>query len=115
MFAAQHKLANLTAIVDVNGQQALGYTREVLDLEPLGARWQSFGWEVREVDGHNHQAIDDALGGFTEVVDRPHVLLARTTFGKGVSFMEGRIEWHYLPMSDDEYQTAQAELTRSAA
>ena len=112
MFAAHHQLSNLVAVVDVNGQQALGYTHEVLDLEPLGERWRAFGWDVHEVDGHDHTAMADALDRFADA-DRPHMLLASTTFGNGVSFMEERIEWHYLPMSDDEFARARAEVSQS--
>jgi transketolase len=115
MFAAHHRLANLTAIIDVNGQQALGYTKDVLDLEPLGARWSSFGWDVRELDGHDLEALTEALASPPmQENPAPHVILARTTFAKGVSFMESRIEWHYLPMSDDEYGLARSELQASA-
>ncbi|MHB8689901.1 MAG: transketolase [Solirubrobacteraceae bacterium] len=112
MFASHHRLGNLTALIDVNGQQALGYTKDVIDLEPLAERWRSFGWNVHDVDGHDLQALTAALDECTttEAVDAPHVILARTTFGKGVSFMERRIEWHYLPMSDNEYELAVAEL-----
>lgn len=114
MFAAHHCLGNLTAMVDVNGQQALGYTRDVIDLEPLNDRWESFGWEVREVDGHDLGALLETLrpSRREDAPDAaaPRVILARTTFGKGVSFMEGRIEWHYLPMSDAEYGIAAGEV-----
>jgi len=111
MFAAQQRLARLTILIDVNGQQALGYTKDVLDLEPLADRWESFGWSVQEVDGHDVGAIMSALAaGDTDGDPRPHVILCRTTFGKGVSFMESKIEWHYLPMSDQEYGLAVGEL-----
>jgi transketolase len=113
MFAAHHRLANLVAVIDVNGQQALGYTREVLDLEPLSERWRSFGWDVQEVGGHDLDALTAAIEAARTArgeADSPHVILARTTFGKGVSFMESRIEWHYLPMSDNEYAVALGEL-----
>ncbi|MDQ6775776.1 MAG: transketolase [Actinomycetota bacterium] len=116
MFAAHHRLANLTAVIDVNGQQALGYTEDVLDLEPLGERWRSFGWDVHELDGHDLQALTRTLASRqADEARAPHVILARTTFGKGVSFMESRIEWHYLPMSDDEYRLARSELQGTAA
>jgi transketolase len=115
MFAAHHRLANLTAVIDVNGQQALGYTKDVLDLEPLGERWRSFGWDVHDLDGHDLDALTQTLASLEADEGRtPHVILARTTFGKGVSFMESRIEWHYLPMSDDEYGIARGELQGSA-
>lgn len=109
MFAAHHKLANLDAIVDVNGQQALGPTREVLDLSPLAPRWRSFGWDVREADGHDPEALRSALGQ-REGDERPRIVLARTVSGKGVGFMEGRVDWHYRPMSDAEFALATAEV-----
>ncbi|MBV8079610.1 MAG: transketolase [Actinobacteria bacterium] len=110
MFAAHHKLANLVAIVDANGQQALGKTRDVIDLEPLGRRFEAFGWDVHDVDGHDAAALVGTLNGFDTANGAPHVVVARTTFGKGVSYMEGELAWHYLPLSDAEYQRAVAEL-----
>jgi len=107
MFAAHHRLGNLTAIVDANAQQALGYTREVLDLEPLAERFAAFGWEVVEVDGHDVDALAIEL---ERTSDRPRVVVARTTFGKGVSYMEGLVKWHYWPMSDADYERALAEV-----
>jgi transketolase len=112
MFAAHHGLANLIAIVDVNGQQALGYTREVLDLSPLGERFRAFGWDVHEVDGHDVDGLADTINGLDTSQGPPHVLLAETTFGRGVSYMEGRIKWHYWPMSDDQYAEALEEVER---
>jgi transketolase len=113
MFAAHQELSNLVAIIDMNGQQALGYTRHVLDLEPMDERWQAFGWDVRMVDGHDPGAMIEALDSLDPVSGPPHVLVARTTFGRGVSFMESQIRWHYLPMSDEEYERAVDEV-RSA-
>lgn len=110
MYAAHHRLGRLTAIVDLNGQQALGKTAEVLSLAPMVARWQSFGWEAAEVDGHDVAALARALDAPTPAEGPPRVLVARTTFGKGVSYMEGQLKWHYWPMSDDEYRQALAEL-----
>lgn len=108
MFAAHHTLANLIAIVDLNGQQALGYTADVIDLRPVADRWRAFGWDVHEVDGHDVDVLAAVIDGLS--ADRPHVLLAETTFGKGVSYMEKKIAWHYLPMSDEQYEQALAEL-----
>lgn len=121
MFAAQHRLSNLHVIVDVNGQQALGRTRDVIDTSNLAERFRAFGWRVDEVDGHSVRDLTDALlAPSTE--DAPHVVLARTTFGKGVSYMEKGIavtqkhlpvqpfNWHYLPMSDEEYRIAMDEV-----
>lgn len=110
MFAAHHRLANLIAIVDLNGQQALGYTRDVLGLSPMAERWRSFGWDVHEVDGHDMPAMTRTVAHFDTAVGLPHVLIAQTVFGKGVSFMERQIKWHYLPMSDVEYQQAMTDI-----
>ncbi|MGB2710922.1 MAG: 1-deoxy-D-xylulose-5-phosphate synthase N-terminal domain-containing protein [Conexibacter sp.] len=116
MFAAHHRLANLIAIVDMNGQQALGYTRDVLDPGPPSrARWEAFGWDVHEPDGHDPEGLATLLRGLDGEDERPHVLLARTTFGKGVSFMESRIEWHYLPLTEELHRQAVAELEAAAA
>jgi len=112
MFASHHKLANLIGIVDLNGQQALGYTEQVLSLSPAAARWRAFGWDVHEVDGHNAAALKETIAGLDTEAGPPHVLIARTTFGKGVSYMESQIKWHYWPMSDAEYQQALAEIQR---
>jgi transketolase len=109
MFAAHHGLGNLVAIVDVNGQQALGYTHEVLDLAPLDERWRAFGWDAHVVDGHDHDALRATIDGLARE-GGPHVLLAQTVFGHGVSYMEREIRWHYLPMDDVQYATALAEL-----
>lgn len=114
MFAAHHKLSNLTAIVDLNGQQAFGYTEEVLSLSPMAERWSAFGWEVREVDGHDVEALTQAMNEPREVEGKPRVIIAKTTFGKGVSYMEGQIKWHYYPMSDEEYRAALEEIGQSA-
>jgi transketolase len=110
MFAAHHRLANLVAIVDLNGQQALGYTRDVLDLTPMAERWRTFGWDVREIDGHDEQLLATAVSDLDTASGRPHVLVAHTVFGRGVSFMTGQIRWHYLPMSDDQYVHALQEV-----
>jgi transketolase len=110
MFAAHHRLAGLVLIVDVNGQQALGRTCDVIDLSPLDERWRAFGWDVHTVDGHDHDAIRAVLEGLAYDEGRPHVLLAQTVFGRGVSYMEREIAWHYLPMNDEQYATALGEL-----
>ncbi len=110
MFAAHHKLSNLIAIVDLNGQQAMGYTEQVLSLSPMAARWRAFGWDVHEADGHDIPGLKSALTSFGTASGPPHVLIAHTVFGKGVSFMERQIKWHYWPMSDGEYGQAAAEI-----
>ncbi len=110
MFAAHHQLANLVAIVDLNGQQALGYTDQVLSLRPMADRWRAFGWDVHEVDGHDVASLQQTLAALDTAAGPPHVLIARTTFGKGVSYMEGQIKWHYWPMSDAECRQALQEV-----
>lgn len=112
MFAAHHQLSNLTAIIDFNGQQAFGHTRDVLNQSNMAERWRAFGWGVEEVDGHD-------IGAMTEIWNRPRngpplVMLAHTTFGKGVSFMERQIHWHYWPMSGEQYATALEEVGAAA-
>jgi transketolase len=112
MFAAHHKLSNLIAIVDLNGQQALGYTRDVLDLSPLVDRFRAFGWNAIEIDGHDPEGIARTIEGLARQPGPPHVLIARTVFGRGVSFMENKIEWHYWPL--DDAREAQALLDLAA-
>jgi transketolase len=111
MFAAQHRLSNLIAIIDANGQQALDHTHRVLDLSPLEARWTAFGWYAQGVDGHDLSQLTQALAGDVSS-NAPRVVVARTVFGKGVSFMEGQIKWHYMPMNDEEYRRAVEEVDR---
>lgn len=108
MFAAHHRLDNLVAIVDRNGQQALGYTKDVVSLEPLEERWRAFGWDVQSVEGNDQEAVAASIAGLHAPL--PHVLIAHTTFGKGVSFMESQIRWHYMPMSDEQYAQALGEI-----
>jgi transketolase len=115
MFAAHQRLSNLVAIVDLNGQQALGRTRDIVDLSPLGDRFRAFGWRVYEVDGHDINALRRTLLSLDTDDGAPHVVIARTVSGKGVGFMERRIEWHYFPMSDSEYQMALRELNEPAS
>lgn len=108
-FAAHHKLNNLVAIVDVNGLQSLGYTKDVLDIMPLLDKFLSFGWHCCEVDGHN---VDDLHKAMNQDTGKPLCILAKTVKGKGVSFMEDKLEWHYK--SPDEVETIRAleELTK---
>lgn len=110
MFSAHRQLSNLIVLVDLNGQQALGYTREVLNLAPMGERWRAFGWDVHDVNGHDVADITETIARLDSRSGPPHVLIAHTVFGKGVSFMENKIKWHYMPMSDQEYCRARAEI-----
>ena len=123
MFAAHHRLGNLTVILDCNGQQAFGRTRDVMNCSNLPERWRAFGWRCEEVDGHSIPDLIRALS--VRQPESPSIVVARTTFGKGVSFMERGIPlsqthlrpepitWHYLPMSDDEYRLALDELEQT--
>lgn len=113
LFAAQHGLDNLTLLVDLNGQQALGYTPEVLDLSDVVAKLAAFGWSAEAVPGHDQEALGAALEHPAD--GRPRAIVAETTFGYGVSFMESKIEWHYLPLNDETYAEALAELDRREA
>jgi len=110
MFAAHRKLGNLIAIIDQNAQQAFGYTRDVCAIPNMAERWRAFGWRVHEVDGHDVAVLIAALELCTANTEFPHVIVAQTTFGKGVSFMESQIKWHYLPMTDDEFSQATREV-----
>jgi transketolase len=110
MFAGHHKLQNLTAIVDLNGQQALDYTDQVIDINPVEEKWRMFGWDATTVDGHDVAELRTSLLSSGENSVQPRAVIARTTFGKGVSYMENKIKWHYWPMSDEEYAQALVEL-----
>ena len=106
MFAAHHQLSNLIVIIDLNGQQAFGYTEEVLNMSPMSARWAAFGWRVHEVDGNDVDELAETMNELDTRTGPPHVVIAHTIFGKGVAFMEKQIKWHYLPLSLDEYEVA---------
>lgn len=110
MFAAHHQLDNLVGIVDYNKLQSLTTVDATLRLEPLAAKFEAFGWEVREVDGHDHATLATALNGVPWSKGRPSMLIAHTVKGKGVSFMENKVEWHYRSPSADQLGLALSEL-----
>jgi transketolase len=110
LFAAHHGLVNLVAIIDYNKIQGIGRVAEVIGLEPLAAKWTSFGWAVREIDGHDHTAIESALSATPLLAGKPSCLIAHTLKGKGVSFMEDTVLWHYRIPRGSEFQAALAEL-----
>jgi transketolase len=109
MFAAHHQLGNVTAIVDLNGLQAMGHTADVLSMSNMAGRWESFGWRAEDIDGHDiaalRRALDPALA-----TDRPRMIVAHTLLGKGVTFMENRLEWHYRNLTPDLAAQALTEL-----
>ena len=107
-FAAHHRLSNLLVIIDANGLQGFGSTRDVLDMEPFADKWRSFGFDTREIDGHDFEQLRDACAEADAM--RPRCVIARTEKGKGVSFMAGKMEWHYLPMSEAQYTEALSDL-----
>jgi transketolase len=113
MFAGHHKLANLCVIVDMNKQQAFGYTKDVIDIPRIKDVWNGFNWDVHEVDGHNVEQLVKTMSGLNFSEGRPHVLLANTVFGKGVSFMEGQIKWHYSPLSEQDLSQALMDVSKS--
>jgi transketolase len=110
MTAAKYRLGNLTAIVDCNGIQQTGATADVMPTEPITDKWRAFGWHTQEVHGHNVREIFDALDRADEVHARPSVIIARTTKGKGVSFMEYDHRWHGGIPNREQYERALAEL-----
>lgn len=111
LFAAHHGLDNLVAIIDYNKIQSLASISETLELEPFADKWRSFGWIVQEVDGHNHQQLKSALVSVSQQEGKkPTVIIAHTIKGKGVSFMENTVLWHYRCARGEEFDAALREL-----
>jgi transketolase len=110
MFAGHHRLSGLVAIVDYNKLQSLTTTEQTLALEPFADKWRAFGWAVAEVDGHDHRELTEALAAPADGGDRPRCVLAHTVKGKGVSFMENQVLWHYRPPSAAELEAALEEV-----
>lgn len=110
LFAPHHKLDSVTIIVDHNKIQSLGNVKDVLDLHPLAEKWRAFGWSTRELDGHNIPALEEALLAVPFEEGKPSCIIAHTVKGKGISFMEDRLQYHYTPPRGDELERALAEL-----
>ena len=110
LFAGHHRLDNLTAIIDYNKIQSLGRTSDVLNLEPLGDKWRSFGWSVTETDGHDVNQLRTTLSAIPWEPGKPSCLVAHTVKGKGVTFMEDKVLWHYRCPDPGEYEAASQEL-----
>jgi transketolase len=108
LFARHQKLSNLVVLIDANGLQGFGSTADVASLEPLDEKLRGFGLHVADIGGHDPAALDDAL---LQRRGEPLVIVLRTVKGRGVSFMEGRMEWHYLPMNAEQYERALTDLT----
>lgn len=109
-FAAQHKLDNLTVLVDYNRIQALGFSQDVLDLEPFAAKLEASHWTVKEVDGHDVTALDEALRVLPFTAGKPSWLICHTVKGKGVSFMENTVACHYGSVNDEQLACALKEV-----
>lgn len=111
LFAAHHGLDNLVVIVDENGFQAMGKTEDVMSLGNLGSKFESFGFETMNVDGHDESALDQAITGLLESgTGKPKAIIAKTTKGRGVPFMEHDNIWHYTRLNDKTYSDAVAAL-----
>jgi transketolase len=111
MSASKHQLSNLTVLVDYNKQQSYSSTYEVLDLEPYADKWRAFGFEVREVDGHDVDGLRRLLQTVPFSTNKPSLLICHTVKGKGVSFVEGNLEWHHKnKVSDEELSQLLGEL-----
>lgn len=104
LFASHQKLDNLTVIIDYNKWQAFGRTNEVLNLEPLAKKWESFGWQAREINGHDFTEIENALLPVPFENGKPSVIICNTIKGKGVAFMEDKLESHYMKLTEEDYK-----------
>jgi transketolase len=114
MFSAGRRLDNLVALVDYNKLQAMGRSNEITALAPLADKWRAFGWETREIDGHDLPRLVTVLDTLPFHPGRPSAIVAHTVKGKGVSFMEDDPEWHYKPPNDDHLAQAIAEIEAGA-
>jgi len=110
LFAAHHKLDNLFVFVDYNKIQAFGRTNEVLNLEPLAKKWQDFNWDTQEIDGHNFKKILLAFQKANSKKGQPHIIICHTIKGKGISFAERKLEWHYFNLNKELYERAKRDL-----
>ncbi|UUZ86508.1 transketolase [Paenibacillus sp. P26] len=108
MLASSLNLTNLTAIVDYNKLQGYGRTNDIINQENMKERWSAFGWDVHVVDGHSVMQLTDVF--INKSQQRPRVIIADTIKGKGISFMEDKLEWHYKSPNDEQYQLAMEEL-----
>jgi transketolase len=110
LFAQHHKLDNLVAIIDYNKIQSLASVSQTLELEPFADKWKSFGWGVKEIDGHDHQQLVKVFRSLPFGHNKPNCIIAHTIKGKGVSFMENSVLWHYRTARGAEFEAALKEL-----
>jgi transketolase len=112
MFAAHHRLDNLVALIDYNKIQSLGNTNDIIYLEPLRKKFEVFGWRVREINGHDCEKIEKALLEVPYEEGRPSCLIANTVKGRGVSYMENELAWHYKSPDDQQLKQAIFEIAK---
>ncbi len=108
--AAQYNLDNLCAIVDKNELQITGATKDVCNTDPLDKKWEAFGWAVKVIDGNDIEALQNAFISLPFEKGKPSVIIANTTKGKGISFMENNIKWHHGVPNEEQYELALKEL-----
>jgi len=112
MFSAHYKLDNLTAVLDYNNVQLMGNVPDIMGIAPVNKKWDSFGWNVLQIDGHDFDQIIESLNTAKNSKGKPTIIIADTTKGKGVSFMQNSCVWHGNIPSDKEYKTAMEELNK---
>jgi transketolase len=115
MAAARYQLDRLTVFLDNNQMQVDGFTREIMPVEPLQAKWEAFGWRVQRIDGHDIRQIINAITIAQTSAGKPQMIIGDTVKGKGISYMENKVEWHSHPINDEEYAAAIAELNAAKA
>ncbi|MFC1616932.1 transketolase [Candidatus Margulisiibacteriota bacterium] len=113
MTSAHYELDNLTAIVDLNGQQIDGMTKDIMNIEPVADKWRAFGWNVQVINGHNLKEIDSALDKAKAVKCQPSIIIAKTVKGKGVSFMENSLKFHGSAPTPEQAELALKELEKN--
>jgi transketolase len=109
--AGHHNLKSLVVILDLNGQQAMGKTKDVLGMDGVPNQLEMVGWNCLSLDGHDAEVLVQALSRKMDDKSKPLLVIAKTTAGKGVSFMEGKVEWHYLPQTEEQHRVAIAEVS----
>ncbi len=110
LIASHHEIDSLVVIIDRNGIQSMGSTEETLALEPFQSKWESFGWEVRTLDGHDHDSIFSALS--LPSTGKPICIIANTVKGKGVDYMENQVLWHYRPPNENDLENALTQIMK---
>ena len=112
MFASHYGLDNLTTILDYNNVQLMGNVSEIMEIAPVAEKWSAFGWKVLEADGHDFNQIVENLGKAKEIKGKPTIIIANTTKGKGVSFMQNTCKWHGNVPTQDQYNEAICEIRK---